>query len=353
MKKSINEIKKLEEIGQGLCSYVYRDGNTVYKIIKANAKRAYGRYYNREALQRSINIRSDLCIYPRDIVEDEDGELKGYSMEYANLVYLYKKLKVLPFEQLEQAIKEAEDKIKVDSKNKMVFNDMHMHNIMWDIDNECIRIIDTDFFEEMDDKTEDEVLRKNLSKFALEIMSMLSDRLHYYDINNEEIVNYKKEFRQRNKEGQPVYVSEYLSILRDVIERDFEKHFNNMGEMINAIKERQEENEEMAYKRRVIQVAENNMPVKQKLARKMNNTFLRKLPFFKTFIERQMKMLPDVLKNDTFEMESDDQRKKFVDTVSGNGEYRKKDFTIVIIDRTHDFEGKEQDSTHELPHQGK
>lgn len=327
MRVDRNEIEKLQKIGKGGCSHVYRDGDIAYKILKDEAKRAYSRYYNKEALQKFVNLDSDLCIYPIEVLEDENGELQGYAMNYEPVVNLYKIIRELPFEQLEGAIKEAENKMEKESKNKVIFNDMHSDNIMWNTEKKSIQISDADFFIEDTEKTEKEIYSRNSVRFVNGIKDMISYDFYDYIHDNEEIHKLEHEFANKQKEKQPISANDYISKVRNILETEFETTFNSIGEMVEAVRVRKEEIEDQEYERRIMQEeAKKNMPLKQKIAIKMSNTFLRKVPFIKTFIEKQMKMLPEVLKSDSLEdTYNDDSRKKFEDELSNNGEYRKKD----------------------------
>ena len=57
------QIEALEYIGAGACANLYRDNDTVYKIIKENAKPLYWP----GSLEKLSEIKSNLCVFPNEV----------------------------------------------------------------------------------------------------------------------------------------------------------------------------------------------------------------------------------------------------------------------------------------------
>ena len=70
MSRKVNakEIEKQEKIGEGKCANIYRNGSTVYKILKEKSDSK--RFYSKEMLQQLAGVKSDLCRFPNEILSE-------------------------------------------------------------------------------------------------------------------------------------------------------------------------------------------------------------------------------------------------------------------------------------------
>lgn len=294
MLTDINEIEKLEKIGEGKCSDVYKDGNIVYKVLNEVSKLSYGGFYNRKNSQDLISATSDICIYPFDYLVDENGELKAYVMNYIPMIKMGEMIRKLTFEELKEVMQNAEDKIKKEVKGKMIFNDVHGGNIVWNTERQCIQISDVDFFIKNPMLSEQYIYGENSYSFYSAIKDIFYLEIHdiyEYLLDNEEMNKYKKEQDIKNTSKKPVSANEYIFKMRQILEREFGIIFNNIGEMEEAVKRKKE-------------------------------------------LEEQ---------------DDDNPRKKFADRISNNGEYREKDFTKSIIDKPNysSISHQKKDNLHE------
>jgi len=283
-KVDIEEIKNLEKIGSGGCSVVYKDGNTVYKILKEESKRFYSRYYNKEALENLKSINNDTFVFPDEILENSDGELLGYSMDFIEMDYLRDSIKNLSFEKIERIMNKAEEEVKKLTQNNIMINDMHEANIMYDLKSEEIKIIDTDFFAKNKEMDEAELNLFNNNKFSGVIKDVLGIDIKVYTMENEKINNLVNEL------GEEKSVSNMINIYIKVLEEEFGKKFNNIGEIQEAFKIRQEELEEQEYQK----MKENNIPVIKKILNKiLSNDLFKKLPFLNKSDKEDVKLLKE------------------------------------------------------------
>lgn len=286
---NIKEIENFQKIGEGKCANIYTNEGKVYKILKQNSDSR--RFYNKEMLEQLVRIKSDLCVFSNEILEDENGELLGYSMDLVTGRPISEMIKSLSFEELQVAIEKAKNDIGEISDQKILFEDMHYDNVMWDEENKNIRIIDTDFFVKVDNNVD--VLHSNNMKFDSSIISMIEPVISKYGITqNEQLKPFYDSLDLTYKDGKRLSISEYILNLKSVMEKDFNKQFNNLGEIEEALQEKQEEIEWQQHKEQI----SNNLSVKEKIVRFLvNNQFLRKLPFVDKMITKQIKMLPSVV----------------------------------------------------------
>ena len=337
-------IRKLNKIGNGKCADIYSDGNIAYKVIKSEAKTAYGGFYYKLNAKDLIDAKSDLCVYPFDFIADNDGNPDVYIMEYVPIIPFKEVLQNIPFDKLKQYIIDAEEKIEKDTGNHMIFNDVHENNIMWNTEKNCIQIIDTDFFAKNIQMSKEKLYSHNSYKFAENIEGMIA--LDFFDIshNNEEIIRLHEDILTRKRNNLPVSANEYLFKLKEVIENVFNKKFNSILEMKDAIEKRKEEIEDKEYEQRVKKdEAKQNLTLKQKLAIKMNNTIFGRMPFIKRFINKQMSRLPEVFKEDSAEdISGTDSENEFKKRVSD--EYMK-GYKVRYIDLNKEREYKQRNQS--------
>lgn len=285
-KISAEEIEGLEKIGEGKCANIYKKGSIVYKILKENSDSR--RFYSKEMLQQLVGVKSDLCVFPNEILEDDKGNLLGYSMDLVTGRKMKDIIAMLPFDQIQSAIEKAERDIGEISKQAIIFDDMHDDNVMWNEETQSIQIIDTDFFKRADDNSD--LNNLNYQKFARTIQYIINSRIEQYGrTENEALIPFYNLTSLKTRDGQQLSINEYILNLKSVIENDFGKQFNNLNEIEMALQEKQEEIEEQQY---LEQIA-NNLTIKEKFIRFLaQSKHIRKLPFVNKLIDKQIKMLP-------------------------------------------------------------
>lgn len=239
-------------------------------------------------LEKLVGVKSDLCVFPNKILEDDNGELLGYSMDFVTGDKLIKKIKEIPFEQLKATIKKAELGVRQVSEQGFRFNDMHEDNIMWDAKNKSIKILDTDFFQKSDDISN--IANSNFQAFDSEIQIMIASLISSYgETVNEELIPFYNLSDFRYKDGEKLSLDNYISNLKESLEKDFKVEFNNIGEILALLEERQEKIEDRRHREYI----ENNLNIKERIIRRIaQSTNLRKIPFVNNIINKKVKMLP-------------------------------------------------------------
>lgn len=285
-KISVEEIENLEKIEEGKCANIYRNGNVVYKILKENSDSR--RFYNKEMLQQLVGIESDLCVFPNEILEDDNENLLGYSMNLVSGRKMKEIIAMLPFEQLKLAITKAEQDIRKISEKAIMFDDMHDDNVMWNEETQSIQIIDTDFFKRTDDNSN--LYNVNYQRFAETIQHMINSLINQYGrTENEALIPFYDLTSLKTRNGKNLSINEYISNLKSVIENDFGKQFDNLNEIEMALQEKQDEFEEQQHLKQVA----NNLTIKEKIIRFLaQSKHIIRLPFVNKLIDKQIKMLP-------------------------------------------------------------
>lgn len=259
----LSEVERLEKIGQGKCADIYRKDKEAYKILKDNSDSR--KFYSKEMLQKLVGIKTELCVFPNDIIEDKDGKLLGYSMDYIKGNKFYDVFKKIPLEKLIQELKVAENDIKEIADKKVIFEDMHFDNIMWNEEKNTIQIIDTDFFDKSEGLSYDEIYSANSRKFAQSITDMLGLKIFEYTQNNENMKEFYDAWHLKYRNNESVSIQEYLINLNKVMEEDFGSKFNSISEMEEALNKRAQELEDLEYER----MQQKNKTVKQKVVEKI------------------------------------------------------------------------------------
>ncbi len=286
IKINLSEIESLEKIGSGKCANIYRKDNEAYKILKQRSDSR--KFYSKEMLEKLVGVKSDLCVFPNKILEDDNGELLGYSMDFVTGDKLIKAIKEIPFEQLKTSIKKAELGVSQVSEQGFRFNDMHADNIMWDTKNKSIKIIDTDFFQKSSDISD--IANSNFRTFDSEIQMMIASLISSYgETVNDELIPFYNLSDFKYKDGRKLSLEDYILNLKESLEKEFKAKFNNIGEILESLKERQEKIEDRHHREYI----ENNLNIKERIIRRIaQSAQLRKLPFVDKFINRKIKMLP-------------------------------------------------------------
>ena len=158
--EELKEIENSKKVGAGKCADLYKKNEEVYKLIKQDAKRLYSK-----TIESLIGIKNRTCVFPNDLLVDENNQLIGYTMDYVQGTKLKDIFSQIPFEQMKEIINQAELGITEISENKILFDDFHFENMMWDSEEKCIKIIDTDFFKKDEDISSIGATKSNISKF--------------------------------------------------------------------------------------------------------------------------------------------------------------------------------------------
>lgn len=299
------KISMLEKINSGKCADIYKNGEEVYKIIKQKSdSRAF---YNKESLKQLTGIKSNLCVFPNEILESHKGELLGYSMDFVPGSKLKNVINELSFEQLQDAIIAAQSDISELSNQKIMFEDMHYDNIMWNTEKQKIQIIDTDFFKRLPNVSD--INGINSKKFSEAIRNMIEPIIYKYGkTENEQLIPFYDTNSWLFKDEKQVSLTEYIVNLRDTFEKDFGYKFNNLLEIESSLKQKQEEIEENQYKEQIA----NNLTLKEKIIKYVvKNKYLNKLPFVNKLIDKQVKKLPPVVKEIICESKPNKESKNF------------------------------------------
>ena len=133
--EELKEIENSKKVGAGKCADLYKKNEEVYKLIKQDAKRLYSK-----TIESLIGIKNRTCVFPNDLLVDENNQLIGYTMDYVQGTKLKDIFSQIPFEQMKEIINQAELGITEISENKILFDDFHFENMMWDSEEKCIKI---------------------------------------------------------------------------------------------------------------------------------------------------------------------------------------------------------------------
>lgn len=243
--EELEKIQSKEKIGSGKCANLYREGNDVYKIVKqdSDSKKLYGI----ENIEELTTIKSEICIFPKEILIDNENSFVGYIMDYVPGTKLKNIFSKIPLKQMREIINKAETEIEDLSQQKIIFDDMHYDNMMWDASDNCIKIIDTDFFKFGDDIPTEEVKKGNLSKFnkEMEIVIGLKDyTLNKYLSRNKEYIDFYKEWNNRYENAEKLNVCDLIDKIKQIAEKDFGIEFNSISEIAEKAKSKVKEYED-------------------------------------------------------------------------------------------------------------
>lgn len=234
------EIETYDKIGAGACANLYKKDKLVYKILKENSK---GLYRN-GSLEKLAGIKSTLCIFPKEVLKDQNEIDLGYTMDLVVGRKLKDVFQDISFEQLEQVLANAEMGIKELSEQKIAFDDMHFDNMMWDEENKSIRIIDTDFFKLAEEISTEELNKSNQIKFNNQIETLIGLRdgiLSKYLGRNAEYTKFYKEYFKRGLKGEKVSTYELIEKIKSVAEKDFGTEFTSISQVIEKTKDKVKE----------------------------------------------------------------------------------------------------------------
>jgi len=240
--EELKEIENSKKVGAGKCADLYKKNEEVYKLIKQDAKRLYSK-----TIESLIGIKNRTCVFPNDLLVDENNQLIGYTMDYVQGTKLKDIFSQIPFEQMKEIINQAELGITEISENKILFDDFHFENMMWDSEEKCIKIIDTDFFKKDEDISSIGATKSNISKFNenMETVIGLDDYiLKKYLSQNKEYKDFYKEWKNRYANGEQLNIYELIEKIKSIAETDFDMKFNSISEIIEKAKGRVKEYED-------------------------------------------------------------------------------------------------------------
>ena len=152
--------------------------------------------HNEDEFSNLFGIKNSTCVFPRSKVEI-DEKFQGYTMDYVQGEELHKVIKQLDFPTLISAIQKVEDDLKQLSTEKVVFQDLNQGGIMWNKEKNCIKIIDTDFFEKNENINEEQCYNANITSFN----SMIEMELGIINGQGTKL----SEYLQRNPEFSQLY----------------------------------------------------------------------------------------------------------------------------------------------------
>lgn len=339
-------------ISQGSCGNVYKQGSKAVKVYKET-----GQVPKYEDINQLVGIQNDTVVFPEELSVDENGKVTSYVMDFVNGRLLGDTIKQLDFKLLQTAIETAEQNLQGVVKEKVLFNDLNVGNIMWDDEKKSIRIIDTDFFKRDLELTEENVYKYNLRNFNNQMETIIGIRdgnLANFLVSIPEYTEFQREYFKRSLKGENVSTAELLQTIRNVAEKEFNTTFSNLAEIEEALMSRDEvSNKKMQNSAKMESIPiftppeeqdeEKFEPPQTSIKEKIKQS-LSKIPLVRKFLNRNQKLLeaPKEPKEPTRPPIKDN--KSFIAELSNNGEYRKLPFgqpVKEVIAKTNEIFEKE------------
>ncbi len=239
IKLSNDEISKLQSIGEGACSTVYRyNDNLVIKLFNEKGMSLH----DEESFSDLMGIKNETCVFPETPVE-ANGHFQGYTMQYIEGTELFKVIKDLDLKKVIRAINKVEEDLKTLAIDKILFQDLNQGGIMWSSE-EKIKIMDTDFFQKNDDITEEEVYSSNLESFnsmiemELGILMGQSNLVADFLQSNIEYSQLYTKYVLSSLNGNTMSVTELLNKAMKIFEQEFGKVPSSIAEMEKTLKDK-------------------------------------------------------------------------------------------------------------------
>lgn len=232
-------LKNLEVLGAGACATVYKDRDKALKVAK--------RPDLVPDISNIIGIKNGTCIFPEEMLEDTNGNVIGYIMEYVNGPKLGDYIDEIDFDFLSSMIGKVEEDIQALSQHKILFSDLNVGNIIYDTNSGKIKIVDTDDFKKNQEISVDQVYRHNIGSFNTQIETIIGltgGVLSQFFQNNSEYHSFYREYLKRERKGENTSINEVLQVIRSVAEKEFGTSFKNLGQLKAAISERTQQNKE-------------------------------------------------------------------------------------------------------------
>lgn len=324
-----NELAQMEELGRGACSTVYKYGaDFVIKMLNEKGIELH----NEDEFSNLVGIENSTCVFPRNKVEI-DGKFQGYTMDYVQGAELHKVIKRLDIPTLIYAIQKVENDLQQLSTEKVVFQDLNQGGIMWDKEKNCIKIIDTDFFEKNKSISEEQCYSANITSFnsmiemELGIINGQGTKLSEYLQSNPEFSRLYTKYMIYSLNGRNMSITELINKAVEIFERDFGTKIGSIEEMQELIGERTEIKEsDIAEEVPIFEPPKEEqykLGIKQKIANFLaNKSLLRRIPVIDKFVTREQRLLPETTVQDQ-KQDTRTEHKKFEDELSKNGKLKK------------------------------
>ena len=222
-KKEFKKIELLEKIGEGSYANLYKSDDIVYKIFKENEDDEEDIYEDEiHNLERLVNFKNGICVFPNELLKDENGNFIGYTMDFVKGENISDIIENIPFEILKKALAEAIQEINELSKKKIRIEDLQ---IIWEEKTNSLRFIDTDQYYISEHTSEDYIKENNLATLKLEIESAIYIASKILD-----------EYLKKNGAYILDDLIEMIDKIKTIAEKDFGKEFNSLVEIKEEIR---------------------------------------------------------------------------------------------------------------------
>ena len=235
---SKDDINEFQNLGGGACATVYKfSDDLAIKIFKEKGMELH----DEETFSKLVGVENDTCIFPKCRV-DLDGKFQGYAMQYVNGSMLSDIIKSIDINALIEAINKAEEDLKILATNKILLNDLNQGGLMWS-DERKIKIIDTDFFKQNKDISEEQAYSHNLESFnsmiemELGILSGQTNIVIDFLQSNDEYSKLYMDYMLSSLKGNTMSVTELLSKALEIFKSEFGIDVSNINEMEKFLKE--------------------------------------------------------------------------------------------------------------------
>ena len=237
-------LEDLDYLGQGACAKVYKlDSITAIKVLNEKGIEIT----NYDSLTKLLGMENDTCIFPQAFLK-ENGQIVGYAMQLVKGKKFSDVRRDVNIVDLINAIKVAEENIRKISEEGILFNDFNHGGLMWDEDSKTIKIIDTDFFEKIEDFQAGTCFKSNIKDFYRELemeLGMLpgtdSCRMNIFINENEEYKDiYFRYFKSSlgiTDEEDEVTFTNLIEKIVEIFENQFGIKVQTFGEIEQILKE--------------------------------------------------------------------------------------------------------------------
>ena len=231
-----DKISKLQRLGEGSCATVYKYNNELaVKVFKQPGMELH----NEESFSEILGIENETCVFPQCRLEI-DGRFQGYAMQYIEGPMLWKIVKKIELNTLKEAIRKAENDIRLLSTDRILFNDVNQGGLMWTEDGK-IKVIDTDDFYKDEDITEEQTYSHNLEQFNTMVemeTGFIEGPLNRYLTSNQEYWKLYNEYVRASLTGKCISVTVLFDKAIDVFKQEFGVMPNSIEEMEKVLKEK-------------------------------------------------------------------------------------------------------------------
>lgn len=235
---SKEELNQLQNLGGGACATVYKfNGDLAIKIYKENGIELH----DEESFSKLIGVENETCIFPKARVEI-DGQFQGYAMQYVDGYMLGDLIKSIDLKTLIDAINKAEKDLQQLAAKKILLVDLNQGSLMWS-NNGNIKIIDTDFFKQNKEISEEQAYSHNLESFnsliemELGILSGQTNSIIDFLQSNDEYTKLYMDYMLSSLKGNAMSVTELLSKAIEIFKSEFGIDVSNINEMEKFLKE--------------------------------------------------------------------------------------------------------------------